>query len=160
MLTRLARTSFHHRRAVVALWVLAFVIAIAAGSALAGDYAKSGRLPNTDSQTAYDRLARDFPARHGDEGQIVFADVRQNRSAIDAFLAQAATVPGVMEVAPLQISPGGAVAIAPITIANDTGGDPAGTASRLKDLRTPARGARSRRAVRRPVVQRRRPSCE
>src|SRR4051794_31456344 len=119
MLTRLARTSFHHRRAAVALWVVAFVVAIAAGSALAGDYAKSGRLPNTDSQTAYDRLAREFPARHGDEGQIVFADIRQNRPAIDAYLAEAATVPGVLEVSPLQVSPGGAVAIAPITLAND-----------------------------------------
>src|SRR5215470_1324256 len=88
VLTRLARTSFHHRRAVVGLWVLVFVVAIAAGSALAGDYAKSGRLPNTDSQAAYDRLAQDFPARHGDEGQIVFADIRQNRPAIDAYLAQ------------------------------------------------------------------------
>jgi RND superfamily putative drug exporter len=137
MLTRLARTSFHHRRAVVGLWVLVFVIAIAAGSALAGDYAKSGRLPNTDSQTAYDRLAQDFPARHGDEGQIVFADVRQNRPAIDAFLAEAATEPGVMDVAPLQISPGGAVAIAPITIANDSETDPAAVARHLKDLARP-----------------------
>src|SRR5690242_7053746 len=107
VLTRLARTSFHHRRAVVGLWVLVFVVAIAAGSALAGDYAKSGRLPNTDSQIAYDRLAHDFPARHGDEGQIVFADVNQNRPAIDAYLAEVAKTPGVMEVAPLQISPGG-----------------------------------------------------
>jgi putative drug exporter of the RND superfamily len=137
VLTRLARTSFHHRRAVVGLWVLVFVIAIAAGSALAGDYAKSGRLPNTDSQTAYDRLAHDFPARHGDEGQIVFPDIRQNRPAVDAYLAEVAKTPGVMDVAPLQISPGGAVAIAPITIANDSNTDPASVAHDVKDLAKP-----------------------
>ncbi len=137
MLTRLARTSFHHRRVVVGLWVLVFVIAIAAGSALAGDYAKSGRLPNTDSQTAYDRLAHDFPARHGDEGQIVFPDIRQNRPAVDAYLAEVAKTPGVMDVAPLQISPGGAVAIAPITIANDSNTDPASVAHDVKDLAKP-----------------------
>ena len=77
MLTRLARSSFHHRRAVVGIWVLALVIAVVGGSALAGDYATSGRLPNTDSQAAYDPLHRTSPQRHGDEAQIVFADVTQ-----------------------------------------------------------------------------------
>jgi RND superfamily putative drug exporter len=121
----------------VGLWVLVFVVAIAAGSALAGDYTKSGRLPNTDSQTAYDRLAHDFPARHGDEGQIVFADLNQNRPAIDAYLAEVAKTPGVLDVAPLEISPGGAVAIAPITIVNDSTTDPASVASHVKDLARP-----------------------
>ena len=67
----------------------------------------------------------------------MFADIRQNRPAIDAYLAEAATVPGVLEVSPLQVSPGGAVAIAPITIVNDVGGDPAGVADRLEDLGRP-----------------------
>jgi RND superfamily putative drug exporter len=137
MLTRVARASYRHRRLVVGTWVVAFVAAIVAGSALAGDYATSGRLPGTDSQTAYDRLATDFPARHGDEAQIVFADVRRNRPAIDAFLADVANVPGVLDVAPLQISSGGAVAMAPITTATGPGTDPSGITNRLKDMARP-----------------------
>src|SRR5262245_49904181 len=137
MLTRVARASYRHRRVVVGAWVVAFVTAIAAGAALAGDYATSGRLPGTDSQTAYDRLATHFPARPGDEGQIVFADVRRDRPAIDAFLSDVANAPGVLDVAPLQISPGGAVATAPITTATGPGTDPAGIANHLKDMARP-----------------------
>jgi RND superfamily putative drug exporter len=137
MLTRLARSSFRHRRAVVVAWLAVLVIAVVGGSALAGDYANAGRLPNTDSQAAYDRLAQEFPARHGDEGQIVFADIRQNRPAVDAFVSDVAKVPGVLDVAPLQISADGAVAVAPITIASGSGSDPAAVASRLKDMARP-----------------------
>src|SRR5262245_51091817 len=137
MLTRLARSSYRHRRAVVIVWVALLVVGFVGGSALKGDYATSGRLPNTDSQAAYDRLAQQFPARHGDEGQIVFADIRQNRPAVDAFLADVAKTPGVLDVSPLQISPEGAVAIAPITIASGSGTHPADTASHLKDMAKP-----------------------
>ncbi len=79
MLHRIARSSFHHRRLVVALWVLALIAAIVVGPALAGRYANSGRLPHTDSQAAYDSLARDFPQQHGDEARIVFADIQRDR---------------------------------------------------------------------------------
>ena len=76
MLTRIGRFSYRRRRLVVGLWIAALIVAIAAGPAIAGDTATSGRLPNTDSQRAYDALAREFPQRHGDEGRIVFADAR------------------------------------------------------------------------------------
>jgi RND superfamily putative drug exporter len=134
MLSRIARTSYRRRRLVVVIWVLVFFGAVAGGSALAGDYATTGRLPHTDSQSAYDRLGRDFPQRHGDEGEIVFADVRQNRPAVDAFLAKVAKVRGVIEVQPLRISPSGSVAMAPITTANGSGTHPRETANDIKDL--------------------------
>ena len=68
MLNRIARSSFRHRRLVLASWILALVGAIAVGPALAGSFANSGRLSHTDSQAAYDLLARDFPQRHGRRG--------------------------------------------------------------------------------------------
>ena len=125
MLAGLARTCYRHRRIVVALWMLVFVLAIAVGGALKGESATSGRLPNTDSQAAYDTLKRDFPQRHGDEAQIVFADVTKNRPAIDAYLAKVAKVKGVIEVEPIQVSRGGKIAVAPITTASRFGHAPA-----------------------------------
>jgi putative drug exporter of the RND superfamily len=137
MLTRIARSSYRHRRAVLAIWLVALALAIVGGSALAGEYATSGRLPHTDSQRAYDQLAKDFPQRHGDEGQIVFADVRHDRPAIDAYLATVAKAPGVIEVEPLRISKGGLVAVAPITTASGSGAHPQATANHIKDLAKP-----------------------
>src|SRR5262249_13753477 len=90
-----------------------------------------------DSQRAYDLLARDFPQRHGDEGRIVFADIGRDREAASSFLAQVARVHGVDSVEPLLTSPGGKVAIAPITIASGDGTDPAKTATDIKDVARP-----------------------
>ena len=67
----------------------------------------------------------------------MFADIRQNRPAVDAFLAEVAQQPGVLEVSPLQIAPDGAVALAPITLASGTGSDPAAAADHLKELAQP-----------------------
>jgi RND superfamily putative drug exporter len=134
MLAGLARACYRHRRIVVALWVLVFVVAIAGGGALKGESATSGRLPNTDSQAAYDTLKRDFPQRHGDEAQIVFADITKSRPAIDAYLAKVAKVKGVIEVEPIRVSPGGKIAVAPITTASGSGTHPLETATDVKDL--------------------------
>ena len=153
MLTRLARGSYRHRRVVVVAWVVILIVTVVGGSALAGDYATAGRLPNTDSQAAYDRLASDFPARHGDEGQIVFADIRKDPAAVNAFLAQVAKVPGILEVAPLQVSPGGAVAIAPITIASGSSDRSVGRRQATRADGPTARARRSAGRVRRVVVQ-------
>jgi RND superfamily putative drug exporter len=137
MLSRIARASYHHRRLVVAVWVLLFVAAIAGGSALKGDYANSGRLPHTDSQAAYDSLARDFPQQHGDEGRIVFADIGSHRAAVDAYLAQVQRTHGVIGVQTLQFSQDGKVAIAPITTANGASAHPKDTADAIKRLAVP-----------------------
>jgi putative drug exporter of the RND superfamily len=137
MLAGLARFCYRHRRIVVGLWLLVFVLGIVFGGALKGESATSGRLPDTDSQAAYDTLKREFPQRHGDEGQIVFADVTQNRDAIDAYLTKVADVKGVVEVEPLRISQGGKIAVAPITTASGSGSHPLETANDIKDLAKP-----------------------
>jgi len=137
MLARLARTCYRHRRIVIGVWLLVFVIGIVFGGALKGEWATSGRLPDTDSQAAYDTLQRDFPQRHGDEGQIVFADITTNRPAIDAYLEEVAQVEGVIEVEPIRISDGGKIAVAPITTASGTGTHPMESAKDIKDLAKP-----------------------
>src|SRR4051812_20978937 len=134
MLGSLARPCYRHRRIVLVLWIIGFVVAIVAGGALKGEYANQGRLPGTDTQSAYDTLKKDFPQRHGDEGQIVFADVTKNRPAIDEYLAQVKDVKGVIDVEPLRISPGGKIAVAGITTANGSGSHPTQTANDIKDL--------------------------
>jgi RND superfamily putative drug exporter len=137
MLDRLARSSFRHRRVVLAAWLIAFVLALVAGSAVAGDTATQGRLPNTDSQRAYDTLARDFPQRHGDEARIVFADVRRDGALANSYLAAVSRTPGVDDVEPMLTSPRGDVAIAPITLANTSSSSPGSTATKIKDLAVP-----------------------
>jgi len=137
MLTRIGRLSYRRRRLVVGLWLAALVIAIAGGSAIAGDTTTSGRLPNTDSQRAYDALAREFPQRHGDEGRIVFADLHHDRDLANEYLSQVKRVQGVIEVEPMLVSPRGNVAIAPITTANGTGSHPQATADEIKQVARP-----------------------
>ena len=60
MLTRIARTSFRHRRLVLAAWIVAFALAIAGGSALAAttqtaDVSRTPirRLPMTASRATF-----------------------------------------------------------------------------------------------------------
>jgi RND superfamily putative drug exporter len=137
MLTRIGRLSYRHRRLVVGIWIAALVVAVLGGTAIAGDTATSGRLPNTDSQRAYDALAREFPQRHGDEARIVFADLRRDRALADEFLAEVARMKGVIEVEPLLVSPAGNVAVAPITTANGSGAHPKATADDIKQIARP-----------------------
>jgi RND superfamily putative drug exporter len=119
---------------VLAVWIVAFLITIFGGGSLAGDYATSGNLPGTDTQSAFDTVKREFPQRHGDEAQIVFADVTQNRPAIDAFLEDVADVEGIVGVEPLRISDGGKIAVAGITTSSEAGSNPATIASDVKNL--------------------------
>src|SRR5262249_25906731 len=79
----------------------------------------------------------EFPQRHGDEGRIVFADIRNDRGLANEFLAEVAHVKGVIEVEPLLVSPEGNVALAPITTANGTNSHPKATADEIKRLARP-----------------------
>ncbi len=137
MLTRIARFSYRRRRLVVAVWIAVAVAAILVGGALAGNYANSGRLPHTDSQAAYDALGRDFPQQHGDQAQIVFADMQGHQRDIDAYLARVAHTDGVIGVQPLQFSPDRTIAVAPITTENGDDVHPTDIADHVKELARP-----------------------
>jgi len=68
---RVARWSFRHRGAALALWVAALVAVTALGSAAGSAWVNDFALPGTESQRAADTLERHFPQQAGDTVQVV-----------------------------------------------------------------------------------------
>jgi putative drug exporter of the RND superfamily len=66
-----ARWCFHHRRAVLALWLVALIGFGALDRSVGAKYANNFSLPATDSSRALDILKADFPAQAGDSEQLV-----------------------------------------------------------------------------------------
>ena len=128
-MSRLAHWSFHHRRLVVAGWVLAAVIVVVLSSASGSSYNSNFNLPGTDSQAAVTLLSNNFPSASGEGDQVVFqardgATIRSPavRSAATAALAKVAKVPGIEAVGSpygktgsSQISQDGTIAFATVT---------------------------------------------
>jgi RND superfamily putative drug exporter len=139
MLARIARASYRHRRAVVGGWLVVLLATIALTGVVGGKTASSGRLPGTDSQQAQDLLRRQFPQRSGGPATIVFGNLPGHRPMVDRYLHAVAGVHGVTELDPLQVAPGGRIAIAPVTMANDHGLKPSVTATYLEHLARPLR---------------------
>ena len=133
MLARLARYCYQRRRLVV--------LAIVGGSALKGAWSTTGRLPGTDSQSAYDLLKAEFPGRAGDDGAFVFADISANPSGVATFLERAAAVDGVTSVEnPPQIAPNGRVATSSFTLANGNDARRKAAVAAVKKLAEPLKG--------------------
>jgi putative drug exporter of the RND superfamily len=92
----LARWFYRHRRLVVAAWAAALVALIVASRIAGSEYKDSFSLPNTDSQSAYDLLARHFPQQAGESDTIVWkalsgtVDAAAVRARIDPMLASVA----------------------------------------------------------------------
>jgi RND superfamily putative drug exporter len=138
VLARLARYCYQRRRLVVLAWIGLLILAIAGGSALKGAWATSGRLPGTDSQSAYDLLKAEFPGRAGEDGAFVFADASADPAAVATFLAAAAKVNGVTSVEqPPEISPSGRVAQSAFTLATGNDARTKAAVAQLKDLAKP-----------------------
>ena len=100
MLQRLAAWCYRRRRRVVVLWVVALIAVSAVGSSVGSTFSQGFSLSGTESQQAADLLASRFPARAGDEGQIVFANASGVRHAavqarMEALFADVAKVSGV-----------------------------------------------------------------
>jgi putative drug exporter of the RND superfamily len=100
----LARWCFRHRFAVLALWILAFVVLAGASSAAAPKYNNSFSVPGSDSAKAADLLHQQFPARSGEQDTIVWQtsagtvrDAGVAQAMTDA-LADIATLPSVASV--------------------------------------------------------------
>jgi RND superfamily putative drug exporter len=72
MLERLARWCFHHRRLVLASWILGFVAFGFLGSSFNGGYSQSADLPGSDAVAAFDLLKARFPQQSGDSVLVVF----------------------------------------------------------------------------------------
>src|SRR5215218_8339614 len=73
MLQRLAAWCYRRRRSVVVLWIVALVTVSVIGSNVGSTFSQGFSLTDTESARAAQLLETRFPARAGDEGQIVFA---------------------------------------------------------------------------------------
>ena len=73
MLQRLAAWCYRRRRSVVVLWIVALVAMSIIGSNVGSTFSQGFSLTDTESARAAQLLETRFPARAGDEGQIVFA---------------------------------------------------------------------------------------
>src|SRR3954470_12919873 len=69
---RLARLCNRHRWRTFGVWLLALVAIQVIASSVGAKEISSFRLPDTESQLAYDLLAQQFPAANGDTDQIVY----------------------------------------------------------------------------------------
>ncbi len=107
MLQRLAAWCYRRRRSVVVLWIVALVAVSVIGSNVGASYSQGFSLTDTESARAAQLLETRFPARAGDEGQIVFAHAGGvpggvNGAAVQArmerLFAEVAKVPGVTSV--------------------------------------------------------------
>jgi RND superfamily putative drug exporter len=69
---RLARICNRHRWRTFGVWVLAVFVLLITGLTIGTKEISSYRLPNTESQRAYDLLSEHLPAAKGDTDQFVF----------------------------------------------------------------------------------------
>jgi putative drug exporter of the RND superfamily len=124
VLTTVARTCYRRRRLVVAAWLVLLVLAVVTGPRLAGAFADG-------AAGGDDLIAREFPGRDGADSALVVPDVGVNRPALDAFLTELASVPGVVAVDGLQVAPDGKVAVAGFTLAEGAADHPADAAAEI-----------------------------
>ena len=100
----LARLCFRHRRAVLALWLLALVGSLALSEAVGTSFSSRFQLPSTQSAKALSLLEKDFPSASGTSDQIVlYAPSGTLRGGplearATAMLAQVAHLPFVRSV--------------------------------------------------------------
>jgi RND superfamily putative drug exporter len=71
-MSAIARWCFRHRFVVIAVWVFVLVGLGVLGQAVKSNYSSSFSLPNTDSTTAQQLLAKAVPAQAGDSDTIVW----------------------------------------------------------------------------------------
>ncbi len=100
----LARWCFHHRRMVLAIWLVALLGFGGIDRATGASYANNFSLPATDSSRALDILKANFPSQAGDSEQIVVQakqgtlDDPATKAALTGMLDRVADVPHVRAV--------------------------------------------------------------
>lgn len=102
-LLRVADLSYRHRRLVVLIWLLALVATAGLAQRFGGDFTIDFKTPASESSRAQDLLESKFPARAGDDIDVVFkADAGISDASvtadINALLAKAKSTPHVVSV--------------------------------------------------------------
>jgi RND superfamily putative drug exporter len=123
---RVARWCTHHRWQTVVCWILLVIAAAALGRSVGTREIDDFRLPNTESQRAYDLLAEHSPTQNGVTDQLVYVargDRTLKDSALQArierTLAQVRKVSIVVDVSGLTLSPDGRIGVVSVTYVDD-----------------------------------------
>jgi RND superfamily putative drug exporter len=120
---RIARWCTRHRWQTFVAWLLLVAAAITLGQTVGTQKIDSFRLSNTESQDAYDLLAKHSPAQNGLTDQLVYVarsgslEDSAQRSSIDTSLDRLRSDPALVTVAPPRLSPDGRIGVVDITYA-------------------------------------------
>lgn len=109
LLERWARFTHRRRGFVIASWIVFLVALVFTLNRFGGEFSTEFSLPGSESQRARDLLEERFPARAGGDASIVFeapAGIETSRPAIEAVLAELATLPNIAEIESPFESPG------------------------------------------------------
>jgi putative drug exporter of the RND superfamily len=148
-----ARWCFVHRKAVLAVWLIAVIGFFAIGRLAGSAYSENDALPGTDSTKALSVLQKNYPAQAGDSDQIV-VQARQGtlrspaaETAITSMLARVARLPYVRSVtSPYgpdgQISKDGTIGLAPVNLTAQAPNIPNSAVSKLISTAQSADSAR------------------
>ncbi|MGI8558077.1 MAG: MMPL family transporter [Solirubrobacteraceae bacterium] len=128
---RLARACNAHRWRTFAVWLLVLVVIQVVASGVGTKKIQAFRLPGTESQRAYDLLAKHFPAQKGDLDLFVYRATTGSlkdgpaRTAIETTLRTVAADKGVARViSPLspggKLTPDGRIGIASVDYSKTT----------------------------------------
>ena len=105
LLVRVADWSYRRRRRVLLLWIAMLIVTVFGAGALGGSYHFTFTTPGSESQKAQDLLQSRFPARAGDDVDVVFhaqqgktVDDPSLRGAINDILGQFVKEPHVSAV--------------------------------------------------------------
>jgi RND superfamily putative drug exporter len=114
-LSRLADVAYRHRGRMVLAWIVAAVVIIGLGTALAGEYEADYNTPGSESKAASDLTERAFGGYSGQEIYVVWKDPRGADSAVArqrmrAFFGEAEEVDHVGKAARIRVSEAGKVA--------------------------------------------------
>jgi RND superfamily putative drug exporter len=152
MLQRLAAWCYRRRRSVVVLWIVALVGVSAIGSNVGSTFSQGFSLSDTESSRAAQLLETRFPARAGDEGQIVFAhsggvDDATVRARMEHLFGEVAHVAGVTAVVSpytddgaRQVARGGDIAYATVQFDRAASKIPDSTIEHIRELKDDAVG--------------------
>jgi RND superfamily putative drug exporter len=123
-LARLADISFHRRGRMVLAWIVATVVIIGVGSALAGEYNADYNTPGSESKAASQLTEERFGGYSGQEIYVVWkdpagADSAAAKTRIDAFLEQAQKVDHIAAPTETRVSEDGTIGSTtlPLTVA-------------------------------------------
>ena len=113
-LALLADLAYRRRGRMVLAWVVAAVVIIGVGSALAGEFSADYNTPGSESKAASDLTEERFAGYSGQEIYVVWkdeagADSPGARQRVDAFLAEARQVDNIAEQTDIRVSGDGTI---------------------------------------------------